>query len=165
MIATLESAIGDLWISGGNEAIDFVSWRPLDGIMHQGELDWILKGLDGYFQGNSCGLPGSLLFMGTGTLWVRYPRVTTPFMNAQKILVTIEQIPYGYTRSYSEVAAAAGNPGSARAVGSVCRFNPLPILIPCHRVVGHNSLGGYSPGIHLKENLLKLEGSLGSLQG
>jgi len=161
VIATLESAIGDLWISGSNEAIDAVSWRPLDGIRHQGELDWMLKGLDAYFQGKSRRLPGGLLFMGIGTLWVRCHQVAMPFVNAQRFLAAIEQIPYGSTRSYSEVAASAGNPGAARAVGAVCRSNPLPVLIPCHRVVGRNSLGGYSPGIHLKEILLKLEGSRG----
>jgi methylated-DNA-[protein]-cysteine S-methyltransferase len=69
-------------------------------------------------------------------------------------------IPPGQTMSYGEVAAAIGHPGAARAVGTVMAKNPVPILIPCHRVVGaQGSLGGYSGrgGLKLKRWLLDLE--------
>ena len=68
------------------------------------------------------------------------------------------EIPYGQTRSYAEQAAAIGNPKATRAVGMANHRNPLPILIPCHRVVGKDGkLTGYAGGIHIKAYLLNLE--------
>ncbi|WP_232203878.1 methylated-DNA--[protein]-cysteine S-methyltransferase [Chlorobaculum parvum] len=67
-------------------------------------------------------------------------------------------IPYGQTAPYGELAAAIGSPGAARAVGSACGRNPLPIIVPCHRVVGVGGrLGGYSSGVELKRWLLDFE--------
>ena len=66
---------------------------------------------------------------------------------------------YGETCSYSDLALAAGSPKGMRAVGSACRNNPIPIIVPCHRVLGKNgSLTGYAGGIELKRALLRLEG-------
>ena len=72
-------------------------------------------------------------------------------------------IPFGETRTYGEIAAALG--ASAQAVGTACGGNPIPILIPCHRVLGAASLGGYSGagGIETKVALLRLEGAAGLL--
>lgn len=68
------------------------------------------------------------------------------------------EIPYGQTRSYADQAAAIGNPKATRAVGMANHRNPLPILIPCHRVVGKGGkLTGYAGGIHIKAYLLNLE--------
>lgn len=70
------------------------------------------------------------------------------------------QIPLGETRTYAELAVLAGSPGAARAVGNVMATNPLPLLIPCHRVVGSNgSFGGYSApgGLTTKKKLLVQE--------
>lgn len=68
------------------------------------------------------------------------------------------QIPYGQTRSYKQVAQMIGHPRAARAVGMANNKNPLPILIPCHRVIGANGkLVGYGGGLTLKEDLLELE--------
>ncbi|MEW6350234.1 MAG: methylated-DNA--[protein]-cysteine S-methyltransferase [Thermodesulfobacteriota bacterium] len=68
-------------------------------------------------------------------------------------------IPYGQTRSYGQIAAEIGNPKAARAIGQANSVNRIPILIPCHRVIGrHGSLGGYSSGLGLKRTLLDLEG-------
>jgi methylated-DNA-[protein]-cysteine S-methyltransferase len=70
------------------------------------------------------------------------------------------QIPYGQTRSYVWVARQIGKPGAARAVGQALGRNPLPIIIPCHRVVASNgSLGGFSGGLEIKRFLLELERS------
>jgi len=67
-------------------------------------------------------------------------------------------IPYGETRSYGEIAAAVGRPRAARAVGAAIGANPLPIIVPCHRVIGKNgSLVGFGGGLRLKERLLLLE--------
>jgi methylated-DNA-[protein]-cysteine S-methyltransferase len=69
-------------------------------------------------------------------------------------------IPYGETRSYGEIARGLGNPQGARAVGSANHKNPIPIIIPCHRVVNTGGgLGGYGGGLELKRRLLALEQS------
>ena len=69
-------------------------------------------------------------------------------------------IRYGATESYSTVAAATGHPNAARAVGSACRVNPLPIVIPCHRVVrADGTPGDYAGGVEAKRRLLALESS------
>jgi len=68
------------------------------------------------------------------------------------------QIPYGETRSYAWVARQIRKPAAARAIGQACRANPLPIFIPCHRVVSAGGkLGGYSSGLDIKRRLLDLE--------
>lgn len=68
------------------------------------------------------------------------------------------RIPYGATRTYGEVAAAIGRPTAARAVGMANHVNPLPIVVPCHRVVGQGGkLVGYAGGLEVKEFLLQLE--------
>ncbi len=67
-------------------------------------------------------------------------------------------IPYGETRTYGEIARGLGNPEGARAVGSANHKNPIPIIIPCHRVVNTGGgLGGYGGGLELKRRLLALE--------
>jgi methylated-DNA-[protein]-cysteine S-methyltransferase len=69
------------------------------------------------------------------------------------------RIPYGETVSYRELAAAAGRPRGARAAGMACNRNPIPIIIPCHRVIGASGrLTGYGGGLDIKEKLLALEG-------
>ncbi len=70
----------------------------------------------------------------------------------------LKKIPYGETRSYKDIAQAIGQPGASRAVGMANNKNPLPLLIPCHRVIGANGkLSGYAGGVELKERLLELE--------
>jgi methylated-DNA-[protein]-cysteine S-methyltransferase len=74
------------------------------------------------------------------------------------VLEHLRDIPYGHTESYAAVAAAAGSPRAVRAVGSACATNPLPVVVPCHRVVrSDGGLGGYLGGIATKEFLLGLE--------
>ncbi|MDR0444493.1 MAG: methylated-DNA--[protein]-cysteine S-methyltransferase [Treponema sp.] len=71
---------------------------------------------------------------------------------------SLQQIPFGETRSYGEIAAMTGNPKASRAVGMANNRNPIAIIIPCHRVIGSNgSLTGYAGGIELKRQLLELE--------
>ncbi|MBT8232029.1 MAG: methylated-DNA--[protein]-cysteine S-methyltransferase [Saprospiraceae bacterium] len=73
----------------------------------------------------------------------------------------VEEIPYGKTSSYSQVAHHINNPKSVRAVGMANGKNPFPIIIPCHRVIGKdNSLTGYASGIKIKKWLLEHEGSI-----
>ena len=69
------------------------------------------------------------------------------------------KISTGKTKSYGEIAAAIGNPRAVRAVGGACGANPVPVLVPCHRVLAANKkLGGFSGGLDWKRKLLKLEG-------
>jgi O-6-methylguanine DNA methyltransferase len=77
----------------------------------------------------------------------------------QRVWQTLRRIPSGRTRSYTEVAQAIGNPKAVRAVGGACGANPIPVLVPCHRVLAANSrLGGFSGGLFWKRALLKREG-------
>ncbi|MGE4277627.1 MAG: methylated-DNA--[protein]-cysteine S-methyltransferase [Lawsonibacter sp.] len=81
----------------------------------------------------------------------------TPFQ--QRVWAVLREIPYGQTRSYRDVALAADCPRGFRAVGMANNRNPIPIFIPCHRVVGADgSLVGYGGGLDLKRRLLALEG-------
>jgi len=71
------------------------------------------------------------------------------------------RIPFGKTKSYAEVAAATGRDKAARAVGNAVGINPIPIIIPCHRVLAaNNKLGGFSLGLDMKRKLLSIEGIL-----
>ncbi|SFN27449.1 methylated-DNA--[protein]-cysteine S-methyltransferase [Proteiniclasticum ruminis] len=83
----------------------------------------------------------------------------TPFQ--KKVWAVLLTIPKGETRSYQEVAKLCGNEKASRAVGMANNRNPIPIFIPCHRVIGKNgALVGYGGGLPIKEALLRLEGSL-----
>jgi len=74
------------------------------------------------------------------------------------VLNYLPGIAYGRTASYAAVAAAAGNPTAVRAVGTACATNPLPVVVPCHRVVrSDGSFGGYLGGPAAKQLLLNLE--------
>lgn len=84
----------------------------------------------------------------------------TPFQ--KQVWEALTRIPYGQTRTYSEVAKGLNRPKSQRAVGNAVGKNPLPLLIPCHRVVRSNgSIGGFSGGAAIKPKLLHLEGISG----
>jgi methylated-DNA-[protein]-cysteine S-methyltransferase len=75
-----------------------------------------------------------------------------------KVWKALQKIPYGQTRSYGELAAMIGNPKACRAVGMANNRNPITIIVPCHRVIGHDgSLTGYGGGLELKQKLLDLE--------
>ncbi len=71
----------------------------------------------------------------------------------------IRRIPYGEVRSYGEVAWMAGYPRAARAVGTACRKNPLLLIVPCHRVVAADGLGGYGGRPDIKRAILRMEGN------
>ena len=85
--------------------------------------------------------------------------VGTPFQ--QRVWHALQQIPYGTTRTYGEIATAIGNPRASRAVGMACNKNPLLLIVPCHRVVGVNGkLVGFAYGTEAKRWLLELEKSI-----
>jgi methylated-DNA-[protein]-cysteine S-methyltransferase len=110
-------------------------------------LDEVRRELDEYFEGGrrEFDLPLDL-------------RVA-PFHEA--VLHELARVPYGSTETYGALAAKAGRPGAARAVGTVMNRNPIPIVLPCHRIVGANgSLTGYAGGLDVKRRLLQLEGAI-----
>ncbi len=78
---------------------------------------------------------------------------------SRRVLEYVYTIPYGETRTYGEVAAAISHPRAARAVGNALKHNPIPLIIPCHRVVASNGLGGFTAdgGLKTKKELLLLE--------
>jgi methylated-DNA-[protein]-cysteine S-methyltransferase len=79
----------------------------------------------------------------------------------RRVLRELARVPYGEVVTYGELAARAARPRAARAVGTVMNRNPLPIVLPCHRVIGANGkLVGYGGGLERKETLLRLEGAL-----
>jgi methylated-DNA-[protein]-cysteine S-methyltransferase len=112
------------------------------------ELDETRRELDLYFEGklDSFDLPLD---------W----RLSGGFR--QRVLRAINRIPYGQTRSYTEMARKAGNERAVRAAGTACGSNPIPLVVPCHRVLRTGgALGGYGGGLPMKEALLQLEGVL-----
>jgi methylated-DNA-[protein]-cysteine S-methyltransferase len=113
-----------------------------------GELDETRRELDLYFEGklDRFGLPLD---------W----RLSGGFR--QRVLKQINRIPYGQTRSYTEMARKAGNERAVRAAGTACGSNPIPLVVPCHRVLRTGgALGGYGGGLPMKQALLELEGVL-----
>jgi methylated-DNA-[protein]-cysteine S-methyltransferase len=84
----------------------------------------------------------------------------TPFQRS--VRVACRKVKRGEVMTYGELARKVGRPGAARAVGSVMSGNPTPLIVPCHRVLGANGLGGYSApqGISMKLHLLDLEGAI-----
>ena len=79
----------------------------------------------------------------------------------RSVLGELARVPYGHTTTYGTLAARVGRPRAARAVGTVMNRNPIPIVLPCHRVLGSTgSLVGYGGGLERKEQLLRLEGAL-----
>lgn len=103
-------------------------------------------------------------FAGTRTMFDVPLDIATGTAFQRSVWAALAQIPYGETHTYGQVAAALGVPGAARAVGGANSRNPLPIVVPCHRVVGADGsmtgYGGSSPeGIAFKRHLLDLEGA------
>ena len=79
----------------------------------------------------------------------------------QRVLTELARVEYGSTTTYGTLASRTGNPRAARAVGTIMNRNPIPIVLPCHRVVGaKGQLTGYAGGLERKELLLRLEGAL-----
>lgn len=110
-----------------------------------GELDAAARELDEYFAGRRTAFDLPLdLSLSTGF--------------RRTVLGHLREIAYGSTESYAQVAEAAGSPRAVRAVGSACATNPLPVIVPCHRVLrSDGSLGGYLGGLEAKRALLALE--------
>lgn len=115
---------------------------------HQEQQD-LIDSLEAYFQGERIEFPASTLPID----W----SARTPF--GQKVARALAAVRYGEVASYAGLAAAAGNPRAARAVGNFMAANPFPLLLPCHRVIRSDGRpGGFSGGRHWKRRLLQIEG-------
>ena len=94
-------------------------------------------------------------YEGRKNFTIQYRLPFTGFRSA--VFKEMIKIPYGECVSYSYLAKKVGNPNAYRAVGTSCGKNPLPIVVPCHRVVSKSGLGGFTGGLHVKRFLLELE--------
>ena len=143
---SLQSPLGALTVSQQDEAIVALDWGWGREQSPTPLLERAVRILNAYFDGEAPAF--ELPFAPAGTAF------------QQKVWREMSAIPYGETQTYGGLSARAG--GSARAVGLACGANPIPILIPCHRVVAAAGLGGYSGdgGLATKIALLRLEGVL-----
>ncbi len=144
---SLHTPIGDVTVSEEDGAIVSIDWGWGRDQTETSLLCRARDQLHAYFDGELTAFDLPLAPAGT------------PYRRA--VWDALRRIPYGQTRSYGEIARAAG--GSARSVGQANGCNPIPIVIPCHRVVGSGHIGGYSggEGLPTKRFLLALEGAAG----
>ena len=148
----LDTPIGELLLAGDEDALCLVGF-PEGKMRHEPEPEWIFAEgplaearaqLTAYFAGERKSFdlklnPGGTEFQ-------------------LEVLDELQRIPYGTTASYGEVAQRIGRPKAVRAVGAANGRNPIPIIIPCHRVIGSTgSMTGFGGGIPTKEALLRLE--------
>lgn len=134
------------WDEEGISALLFPGARPEGPLTTSSLLSELARQLEDYFQGKRTCFDLPLSLRGT------------PFQLS--VWQALREIPHGEVVTYGELARRIGRPRAARAVGGAVGANPVPIVIPCHRVVAARGLGGYGPGRHWKERLLRLEGIL-----
>jgi methylated-DNA-[protein]-cysteine S-methyltransferase len=134
----------------GVQAIDFHFTYPVDAAVRNDAnrlLGETTRQLRAYFDGNLRDFDLPLDMQGT--------------VFQKRVWDELLRIPYGQTRSYMQVAVSVGAPQAVRAVGAANGANPVPIVVPCHRVIGSSGkLTGYGGGLPLKKRLLELEGTL-----
>ena len=161
---TLDTPVGEVLVAAtpkGVVRISYTDWFAPDATLEDlarrvsprvmeapARLDEVRRELDEYFEGERTRFD------------IRVDRALLgPF--AKKVLGRTARIPYGKVSTYAEVAAAAGSPRASRAAGNALARNPIPIVIPCHRVLrSGGGLGGYAGGLERKTALLELEGAL-----
>jgi methylated-DNA-[protein]-cysteine S-methyltransferase len=161
--SSVDSPLGKLTVAGTQRGLVRVSFpsEPEEAVVENladrlsprvleapSRLDEIRRELDEYFQGRRTEFELSIDWSLTSGFY-------------RKVLHATNRIRYGNVRTYSEVAASAGSPRAVRAAGSALGSNPMPIVVPCHRVLRTGGgLGGYGGGLEVKEYLLRLEGAL-----
>jgi methylated-DNA-[protein]-cysteine S-methyltransferase len=156
----LNTPIGDLLLAGDDEALSLVGF-PKGKMRHDPDTDWIYneepfatarRQLQEYFAGERRSFDLALNLSGTEF--------------QLRVLEELQRIPYGETTSYSDIARRIGRPKAMRAVGAANGRNPIPIIIPCHRVIGSGgALTGFGGGLDTKEALLRLEAENGEFMG
>ena len=148
----LETPIGELLLAGEDDALAMIGF-PKGSMRRDPEPDWIFnekrlatarQQLTEYFAGTRRDFDLSVALSGTEF--------------QVSVLEALQQIPYGETVSYGEIARRVGRPKAVRAVGAANGRNPIPIVVPCHRVIGSSGdLTGFGGGLDTKEALLRLE--------
>lgn len=150
----IESSIGPLLIAGDEQAVRYIG-LPKNGRPQKAQAGWMesaargavaegVRQLREYFAGKRTEFDLPLVLDGTAFQKLVWRR--------------LQEIPYGQTISYGELAKRVGNEKASRAVGSANGRNKLPIVIPCHRVIaGDGTLGGFGGGLPMKQTLLALE--------
>ena len=149
---TMESPIGPLLLAGNERGLNFLSFAAKKGAVTP-RRDWTenrapfteaVRQLRTYFSGKLREFDLPLCLEGTAF--------------QLRVWEGLREIPYGETISYGELARRIGKPEAVRAVGTANGSNPIPIIVPCHRVIGSDgSLTGYGGGLSIKEKLLALE--------
>jgi methylated-DNA-[protein]-cysteine S-methyltransferase len=155
----IKSPIGPIFIAAGEEGVVRLS-------IGRDEEEFLASFPEDVRLGKGKGLPGrpllvlSRYFAGERVSFSDIPLALsgTPFQ--ESVWRALVEIPYGEVRTYKEIAAKLGNERAARAVGGAVGANPVAIIVPCHRVVAVNGLGGFGAGLAAKEYLLRLEGAL-----
>ncbi len=151
----LESPIGPIFLAGEDETLAQVSFttghqvgEPKAGwVEDTAPLSFATQQLDEYFAGDRCRFDLRLAMQGTEF--------------QKRVWETLMTIPFGEAWTYGQIAAQLGTPGAARAVGRANATNHIPIIVPCHRVIGTNgSLTGFGGGLEAKHWLLRFEGAL-----
>lgn len=148
----LTTPIGDLLLAGDDDALSLVGF-PTGKMRHDPDPDWIYnekpfaiarQQLQEYFAGERKEFDLTLNLSGTEF--------------QVQVLEELQRIPYGETTSYGAVAERIGRPKAVRAVGAANGRNPIPIIVPCHRVIGSSgNLTGFGGGLDTKAELLRLE--------
>ena len=151
-----DTPIGGLLLAGDQDALALIGF-PKGSMRRDPETDWIynekpfadaVRQLDEYFAGERRDFDLPLRLSGTEF--------------QVSVLSELQKIPYGETTSYSDIAARIGRPKAVRAVGAANGRNPIPIIVPCHRVIGRGGdLTGFGGGLDTKEALLRLEAEHG----
>ncbi|MFH1335474.1 MAG: methylated-DNA--[protein]-cysteine S-methyltransferase [Candidatus Zixiibacteriota bacterium] len=158
---TFKSSIGEILATKTEKGLSFISFpkntwekflsalnkdRSIDLIKNGNKFSSLDKSFKAYFSGRKVNFREKLDLTGG-----------TDFQ--KRVWKAMLQIPYGETRSYGWLAQKAGGRNKARAAGTACGANPIPIVIPCHRVIkSDKTIGGYSGGLGFKKKLLQIEG-------
>ncbi len=148
----LNSPVGELLLAGDDDALAMIGF-PKGAMRRDPEGNWIynekplaaaIRQLNEYFAGERHEFDLPLRLDGTEFQLL--------------VLAELRRIPYGETTSYGDIAARIGRPKAVRAVGAANGRNPIPIIVPCHRVIGSSGdLTGFGGGLDTKEALLRLE--------
>ena len=135
--------------SSPQAAQELLGDRAAQAVWSPSSFSNLIERLRAYFGGYRVSFPDQLDLSGASAF-------------QKQVWQWVRLIPYGETRSYSWVAGQIKKPGAARAVGQALGQNPLPVIIPCHRVVKNNGeLGGFGGGVEMKQRLLKMETASG----
>jgi len=148
---TIDTPVGPILIEGDESGVSLIEIGTSEGSTTGAQpgsstpVARAARQLQAYFAGERCDFSVPLSPKGT-----EFQR---------RVWHELERIPYGRTISYGELAKRVGNPNASRAVGAANGANPLPIVVPCHRVIGANgTLTGFGAGIDVKAKLLEIEG-------